>query len=117
MAVLRTALLLLAISISKSTAQNPLTDVCIWAQLRAAIVRGALYVNGGYLTTNENGSDDGSLNGTIYAFNLSQSFNTSNTAFPTLFTPLPGQSPTADYVDGTMFATNDKVYLYGYADL
>jgi hypothetical protein len=55
------------------------------------------------------------LNGSTFFFNFSQSFTTNKTNFSALFTPLPAQTPTVDYFDGTMFATNDTIYVYGYA--
>jgi hypothetical protein len=109
MVILHRAYLLLAILIGKSTAQSPISDVCTWSQLRAATVRDALYVNGGDLT----GSSP--LNGSTFVFNFSQSFDTASKDFSALFAPLSAQVPTADYFDGTMFATEDKIYVYGYA--
>ena len=106
--------LLLAILIGKSAAQDPLNDVCTWAHPKAATVRGALYVNGGDLTINNNLSSTG-LNGSIFALQFSQSFDTESKSFSALFTPLSAQGPTADYWGGAMFATEDKIYLYGYA--
>src|SRR5205823_6534337 len=100
---------LLAILAGRSSAQNYIDDVCTWFHLRAAAVRDALYVNGGDLM------GSASLNGSTFAFNFSQSFNTSNRDFSALFRPLPAQSPTVDYFDGTLFATDDKIYVYGYA--
>jgi hypothetical protein len=112
MAIPYTTYLLLAILIGRSTAQNYIHDVCWWSQLRAAAVRDALYVNGGDLFVN--GGNAG-LNGSTFFFNFSRSFTTNQTDFSALFTPLPAQTPTADYYDGTMFATDDKIYVYGYA--
>jgi hypothetical protein len=100
---------LLAILAGRSTAQNYVNNVCTWTQLRAAAVRDALYVNGGDLT------GSASLNGSTFVFNFSQSFHTEKLDFSALFRPLSAQSPTADYFDGTMFATDDKIYVYGYA--
>jgi len=107
-------LLLLAILIGGSIAQDTLSGVCTWTQLRAAMVRDAVYVNGGDLTTVGEINGFTPLDGAIYAFNFSQSFETTNKNFSTVFTRLPGQVPMAHYWDGTIFATNEKIYLYGY---
>ena len=112
MAILHGVYLLLAILIGKSIAQDTIPDVCTWTQLRAATVRDAVYVNGGSLNTELNGSPG--IDGAIYAFNFSQSFETTNKNFSAFFTQLPGQGPMADYWDGTIFATDEKIYLYGY---
>jgi hypothetical protein len=111
MIVLHTTYLLLAIYIGKSIAQNDINNVCTWTQLRAATVRDALYVNGGDLASNAAAGLDGST----YVFNFSQSFDTNQIDFSALFTRLPARIPAADYFDGTMFATDDKIYVYGYA--
>jgi hypothetical protein len=108
MAVLHSIYLLLAILTGKSIAQ----DVCTWTQLRAATVRDAVYVNGGNLGTQLVGSPG--IDGAIYALNFSQSFNTDNSSFPAFFTQLPAQPQMVDYWDGTIFATDEKIYLYGY---
>lgn len=113
MVIPHTTYLLLAILIGRSTSQNYIHDVCQWTQLRAAAVRDALYVNGGDLNVNVNGN--AGLNGSTFFFNFSQSFAVGKTDFSALFTPLPAQSSTVDYFDGTMFATDDKIYVYGYA--
>jgi hypothetical protein len=112
MAILHDVYLLLAILIGKSIAQDTIPDVCTWTQLRAATVRDAVYVNGGSLSTELNGSPG--IDGAIYAFNFSQSFETTNSNFSTFFTRLPDQRPMVDYWDGTIFATDEKIYLYGY---
>ena len=74
-------------------------------------MRDALYVNGGDLTSN----DGFAMDGLTRIFNFSQSFETNSNNFSALFAPLHSQSPAADYYDGTMFATDDEIYLYGYA--
>lgn len=112
MAILHDVYLLLAILIGKSIAQD--IDVCTWMQLRAATVRDAVYVNGGDLRTTNSIPGSTSYDGAIYAFNLSQSFQTTNNNFSAFFTRLPAQGPVADYWDGTIFATDEKIYLYGY---
>jgi hypothetical protein len=114
MAILHGVYLLLAILIGKAIAQDTLSDVCTWTQLRAATVRDAVYVNGGDLTMTIEITGFPGLDGAIYAFNFSQPFETKNNNFSALFTRLSGQSPMADYWDGTIFATDDKIYLYGY---
>jgi len=114
MAILHDVYLLLAVLIGKSIAQYTPSDVCTWSQLRAATVRDAVYVNGGSLTTTNSLTGPSGINGAIYAFNFSQSFETTNKNFSAFFTQLPGQVPMADYWDGTIFATDEKIYLYGY---
>src|SRR4051794_10492682 len=108
MAILHDLYLLLAILIGKSIAQNILFDVCTWTQLRAATVRDAVYVNGGELSTTVEIPGFRALDGAIYAFNFSQSFETTNNNFSAFFTRLPAQGPMADYWDGTIFATDEK---------
>jgi hypothetical protein len=110
MAVFHVASLLAITLIGSSLAQ----PVCTWNGLRAAIVRDALYVNGGFMETTILGSIV--YGGGIYALNLSRSFNTSSNNFSALFTMLPG-SIAGTYVDGTMFANDDELYLYGYVRL
>ena len=114
MAILHGVYLFLAILIGKSIAQDTPFDVCTWTQLRAATVRDALYINGGSLTTTNSIPGVTPLDGAIYAFNFSQSFETTNSNFSTFFTRLPGQRRMVDYWDGTIFATDEKIYLYGY---
>ena len=104
---------LLAILAGRSTAQHYINDVCTWSNLRAAAVQDGLYVNGGALTVHT--GLNGGLNGSTFVFNFSQSFRTEKRDFSALFRPLPAQSPMLDYYDGTMFATEDKIYVYGYA--
>jgi len=114
MAILHGVYLLLAILIGKSIAQDTSFDVCTWTQLRAATVRDSVYVNGGDLSTTVEIPGFPALDGSIYAFNFSQSFETNNNSFPAFFTRLPAQPQMAHYWDGTIFATDEKVYLYGY---
>jgi hypothetical protein len=114
MAILHDVYLLLAILIGKSIAQDTISNVCTWTQLRAAMVRDAVYVNGGELSMRDQIPGSRGLDGAIYAFNFSQPFDKKNDNFSALFTPLSAQGPMADYWDGTIFATDDKIYLYGY---
>jgi hypothetical protein len=101
---------LLAIALIGSSLAEPL---CTWTGLRAAIVRDALYVNGGEMaTTIEIPGLNTDISG-VYALNLSRPFNTSSNDVSALFTVLPG-SMAGTYIDGTMFANNDELYLYGY---
>ena len=119
MILLHNVYLLLAILVGSTTAQDALGAICIWTQLRAAAVRDAVYVNGGQLLTTVNvvGSTSTGFNGSIYALNFSTSFETQNDSFSALFAALPDQGPMADYWDGTIFATEEKMFLYGYASL
>ena len=112
MAVFHVVSLLAITLIGSSLAQL----VCTWSGLRAAIVRDALYVNGGLVTTTTEIPGINPDGGGVYALNLSRSFKTSSNDFSALFTLLPG-SIAGTYVDGTMFANNDELYLYGYVQL
>jgi hypothetical protein len=114
MAIGHEVYLLLAILIGKSIAQDAPFDIWTWTQLRAATVRDAVYVNGGDLSKTIEVPGSPGIDGAIYAFNFSQSFETKNNSFPAFFTRLPAQGPIADYFDGTIFATDEKIYLYGY---
>ena len=114
MAIFHGVYLLLTILIGNSIAQDTPFDVCIWTQLRAATVRDAVYVNGGDLHTTVDVAGVPGIGGAIYALNFSQSFETKNNSFASFFTRLSSQSPMADYWDGTIFATDEKIYLYGY---
>jgi hypothetical protein len=104
---------LMAITLIGSSLAQP---VCTWTGLRAAIVRDALYVNGGLVATTIEAPGINLDVGGVYALNLSRSFNTSSNNFLALFTMLPG-STAGTYMDGTMFANNDELYLYGYVRL
>jgi hypothetical protein len=115
MAVFHVVSLLAITLIGSSLAQ--LNQVCTWSGLRAAIVRDALYVNGGSMANVIEVNGFSPLSGGVYALNLSRSFNTSGNDFSALFTMLPGFNMTAVYTDGTMFANNDELYLYGYVRL
>src|SRR5271156_5968062 len=96
---------LMAITLIGSSLAQP---VCTWTGLRAAIVRDALYVNGGSVTTIIEEPGTNANFGGVYALNLSRSFNTSSNDFSALFTMLPG-SMAGTYLDGTMFANNDEL--------
>jgi hypothetical protein len=112
MAVFHVVSLLAITLIGSSLAQS----LCTWSGLRAAIVRDALYVNGGLVETEILLPGFNLDVGGVYALNLSRSFNTSSNNFSALFTMLPG-SMAGTYMDGTMFANNDELYLYGYVRL
>lgn len=89
------------------------SDTCYWTSLRAASIRGALYANGGSWASTGNALNT-AANGSTYSLDYSKRFNTTNnTGFTTLFT---GPIVTGDmsYYDGTMFATDDAFYLFGY---
>jgi hypothetical protein len=108
------ASLFAAILISTPLVQSQsLDDTCDWTSPRAASIRGALYVNGGFWATSGNGVSLG-ISGNTYSLDYSKRFDTTNnTNFTTLFT---GPEVTGDmrYYDGTMFATDDAFYLFGY---
>jgi hypothetical protein len=106
------ASLFAAILISTPLVQSQ-SDTCFWASLRAASIRGALYVNGGFWTAAGTGDITG-INGNTYSLDYSKPFNAiNNTGFTTLFIG-PKVDGTMSYYDGTMFATDDAFYLFGY---
>jgi hypothetical protein len=106
------ASLFAAILISTPLVQS-LSDTCLWTSLRAASIRGALYVNGGYWETMGASAITG-IGGNTYSLDFSKPFNTiNNTGFTTLFTG-PIVAGDMSYYDGTMFATDDAFYLFGY---
>jgi hypothetical protein len=106
------ASLFAAILISTPLVQSQ-ADTCFWTSLRAASIRGALYANGGFWVASGTGTSPSIINGSTYSLDYSKPFNTNNTDFTTLFT---GPIVTGDvtYYDGTMFATDDAFYLFGY---
>lgn len=106
------ASLFAAILISTPLVQSQ-SDTCLWTSLRAASIRGALYVNGGFWEAAGTGGNGG-IGGKTYSLNYSKPFNTTdNTGFTTLFTG-PRMAGDVTYYDGTMFATDDAFYLFGY---
>ena len=105
------ASLLTAILISTPLVQS-LSDTCLWTSLRAASIRGALYANGGYWEPMGTGVIP-SIGGNTYSLDYAKSFNTTNNTGSTPFTG-PIVAGDMSYYDGTMFATDDAFYLFGY---
>ncbi|CRL18927.1 Galactose oxidase/kelch, beta-propeller [Penicillium camemberti] len=97
-------------------------SMCNWQGLRANILRDRIWLDGGRLWYHT-GDDDCSgyppadiLTTTIYHLNLNTSFTTKSN-FMDLLTneSVAGGSPSIapNYVDGTMFANDNELYLYG----
>lgn len=102
--------------------------MCSWARLRAGVIRDTLYLDGGELWwqkafadgTTSDPTSDGNVEGDMYLLNFSQPFNTGSTNLSSLFNPKQKAGGAANniapnFIDGTMFANNDELYLYGYA--
>jgi hypothetical protein len=103
------ASLFAAILISTPLVQS---QTCSWTSLRAASIRGALYVNGGFWAPTGTAENAPFVN--TSSLDFSKPFNTiNNTGFTTLFTG-PSLTGHTSYYDGTMFATDDAFYLFGY---
>ncbi|KIW20774.1 hypothetical protein PV08_01352 [Exophiala spinifera] len=116
--------LLFRIALAVSVQEN--YTICNWARLRAAVVRDALYLDGGLLwwqTAFADGttpvvSSDGNVAGDMFRLNFSHPFDTTMTNISALFEKMPkaggaGNNIAPNYVDGTIFANNDELYLYG----
>ena len=63
-------------------------------------------------------SNDGNVEGDMYLLNFSVPFDTTKTNLSALFTPKSKAGGAANniapnYVDGTIFANDDELYLYG----
>jgi hypothetical protein len=106
---------------------NEYYTMCSWARLRAGVIRDTLYLDGGELWwqkafvdgTTSDPTSDGNVEGDMYLLNFSQPFDTSNTNLSNLFTTKQKAGGAANniaptYIDGTMFANDDELYLYGY---
>jgi hypothetical protein len=107
------ASLFAAILISTPLVQSQSDSTCLWTSLRAASIRGALYANGGYWEASGTAAI-ASIGGNTYSLDYSKPFNTiNNIGFTTLFTG-PRVAGDMSYYDGTMFATDDAFYLFGY---
>ncbi len=116
MNILYGAWLFLVALMARSLAESSLIgNVCQWPQLRAAAIQDALYVNGANQVIGFSASNNNAISGNIFALKFSQEFNTNETEFEALFTVLPTNdtTPLAVYGDGTMFANNEELYLYG----
>ncbi|KAJ5968493.1 Galactose oxidase/kelch beta-propeller [Penicillium viridicatum] len=96
--------------------------MCTWHGLRANILRDTIFLDGGELWY-QKGYDDGCvqyqeddyLKATIYYLNLTTSFNTKSDFMDLLgnASVAGGVSMAPNYVDGTMLANNNELYLYG----
>ena len=101
--------------------------ICSWSRLRAAVIRDTVYLDGGELWwqktfvdgTTSDPTSDGNVEGDMYLLNFSDPFTLGTTNISGLFTTLQKAGGAANniaptYIDGTMFANNDELYLYGY---
>lgn len=104
--------------------------MCSWARLRAGVIRDTVYLDGGELWwqktfvdgTTSDPTDDGNPEGYMYLLNFSDPFTIGSTNLSALFTTMQKAGGAANniapnYIDGTMFANNDELYLYGYCTL
>ena len=123
-------LLAMMAALSASTVAITINEnytMCSWARLRAGVIRDTLYLDGGELWwqkafidgTTSDPTSDGNVDGYMYLLNFSQPFETSSTNLSNLFTTKQKAGGAANniapnYIDGTMFANNDELYLYGY---
>jgi hypothetical protein len=101
--------------------------MCSWARLRAGVIRDTVYLDGGELWwqkafvdgTTSDPTSDGNVEGYMYLLNFSDPFTIGSTNLSGLFTTKQKAGGAANniapnYIDGTMFANNDELYLYGY---
>ena len=100
--------------------------MCSWSRLRAGVIRDAVYLDGGelwYQASYVDGStsdptSDGNPQGDMWVLNFSDPFTIGKTNLTRLFTTMQKAGGAANniapnYIDGTMFANNDELYLYG----
>ncbi|KAI9656088.1 MAG: hypothetical protein M1829_000443 [Trizodia sp. TS-e1964] len=101
------------------------STMCLWYDIRAAVLRDTLYVDGGYLWDLPGMADgsygqivqDPNLSGLLYSINFTQPFNISqNTS--TIFQTTPKAAGAANnqapnFYSGTMFSNDNELYLYG----
>ncbi|OQD67918.1 hypothetical protein PENPOL_c003G02514 [Penicillium polonicum] len=97
-------------------------SMCTWHGLRANILRDTIFLDGGELWY-QKGYDDGCvqyqeddyLKATIYYLNLTTYFNTKSDFMDLLgnASVAGGVSMAPNYVDGTMLANDNELYLYG----
>jgi hypothetical protein len=124
------AIFLLVVGVWLKNAQgvsvNENYTICNWARLRAGVIRDAVYLDGGLLwwqTAFADGttpvvSSDGNMEGDMFVLNFSTPFNTASTNVSGLFDRLAkaggaGNNIAPNYIDGTMFANDGELYLYG----
>ncbi|KAL6235300.1 hypothetical protein BDW75DRAFT_210074 [Aspergillus navahoensis] len=101
------------------------SSICNWGQLRAAILRDTVYLDGGFLvyqrgfSTGEVQPDStDNAQGLVYTLDLSASFNTETDNLTALFDTLAKAGGIAGniaptYHDGVLFANDNMFYLYG----
>ena len=106
------------------TEQN--ATICNWAQARAGVIRDTIYIDGGEMWWKVGFADggtnlvtnNGDEQGYIYNLNFSEPFDTRTTNLTALFQTIAKTQGAANniapnYIDGTIFANNDELYLYG----
>ncbi|KAL4977164.1 hypothetical protein BDW66DRAFT_40306 [Aspergillus desertorum] len=101
------------------------SSICTWGQLRAAVIRDTVYLDGGSLTYQRGFSNgqvqvdsDDNAKGLLYTLDLSSSFNTETDNLTALFDTFAKAGGIAGniaptYHDGVMFANDNMFYLYG----
>ncbi|OIW28364.1 hypothetical protein CONLIGDRAFT_654659 [Coniochaeta ligniaria NRRL 30616] len=103
------------------------TTMCYWEQVRAAVVRDTVYLDGGilwWLPGLADGSyatpvSDNNPLGIIYTLNFSKPFNTTQniTAIMGQLSKAPGggaaNNAAPNYLDGAMLANDGEFFLYG----
>ncbi|KAL2196773.1 hypothetical protein P885DRAFT_69259 [Corynascus similis CBS 632.67] len=101
------------------------TRICQWQQLRAAVLRDTVYLDGGYLTWQPGYADghlgrptfDNNLAGYIYTLNFSTPFNITQNITAILGTLETGGGDTnsraPNYQDGALLGNDAQFCLYG----
>ncbi|KAB8213063.1 hypothetical protein BDV33DRAFT_210572, partial [Aspergillus novoparasiticus] len=99
------------------------TTICNWDQFRAGIMRETIRVQGGNRWSIPGFIDgsygipenDGNSAGTLFAFSLAESFDTTTTNTTGLFSRGPQDPfvPVINYESGTMFVTDNEFMLFG----
>jgi hypothetical protein len=133
MNLLRSQAALWAICLGSCVTAISITEnytMCSWARLRAGVIRDTVYLDGGELWwqktfvdgTTSDPTSDGNVEGNMYLLNFSDPFAVGSTNLSSLFTTKQKAGGAANniaptYIDGTMFANNDELYLYGYCTL
>ncbi|KAF4970783.1 hypothetical protein FSARC_2253 [Fusarium sarcochroum] len=107
------------------------TEICIWKQPRAIMIRDMVYLDGGDISwtawmndgTTNTGADPGNNEGIILNFNLSTPFN-SSTNFTKMLLDDPALSKARggsgnsngaapNFLDGALLGNDDEFFLYG----
>ncbi|KAK4235846.1 hypothetical protein C8A03DRAFT_17452 [Achaetomium macrosporum] len=101
------------------------TRICQWRQLRAAVLRDTVYLDGGNLWWQPGFADgsagqvvnDGNPLGLIYTLNFSTPFNTTQNISAILGTLSKGgdggSNLAPNYEDGALLGNNEEFFLYG----